>query len=97
MLESQYTYLIGIAMQIILEVPEQLGLDKSPPEVGGMLKLYAALALFKSGKLSAGAAAELAGIERYTFMSKCKQNDIATINYTADDLEAELAHFKEAS
>ena len=43
-------------MQITLEVPEQFGLDKSLPEVGSLLKLYAALALFQSGRLSAGAA-----------------------------------------
>ena len=81
-------------MQITLEIPEQFGLDKSLPEVASTLKLYAALALFQSGKLSAGAATELAGVGRYTFMAKCKQHNIATINYSANDLEAELANYQ---
>lgn len=80
-------------MQITLEVPEKFGFDKSQNEVGRTLKLYAALGLFQSGKLSASAATELAGIDRYAFMAKCKQNDIPTINYSADDLKADLANY----
>ena len=84
-------------MQITLEVPEQFGFDQSLPEIGCTLKLYAALALFQAGKLSVGAAIELAGVDRYTFMATCKQHNIATINYSANDLAFERANYKEAS
>jgi len=77
-------------MQIILDIPEQLALEKSLPEVGATLKLYAALAMFQAGKLSAGAATELAGISRYDFMAACKKNHIPTVNYSPEDLHAEL-------
>ncbi|MGB3918474.1 MAG: UPF0175 family protein [Thiothrix litoralis] len=30
----------------------------------------------------------------YTFMAECKKHDIPTINYTPEDLEAELADFR---
>lgn len=84
-------------MQITMDIPEHFGIDKTPLEIVGILKLYAALALFQAGKLSAGAAAELAGVDRYTFMAECKKQNIATINYSPDDLEAELADFRLAS
>ncbi|EIJ34164.1 UPF0175 family protein [Thiothrix nivea] len=84
-------------MQITMDIPEQFALDKTRPEIVSTLKLYAALALFQSGKLSAGAATELAGIDRYSFMAECKKHNIPTINYAPDDLDAELADFRLAS
>lgn len=77
-------------MQITMDIPEQFALDKTRPEIVSMLKLYAALALFQTGKLSAGAATELAGIDRHSFMDECKKHNIPTINYSLDDLDAEL-------
>lgn len=84
-------------MQITLDIPEQFGLNQTKPEVGNTLKRYAALALFQTGKLSAGAASELAGLDRYSFMVECKKHSIPTINYSAEDLEAELADLRKAS
>lgn len=43
-------------MQLTLDVPEQFALEQSLPEIGNTLKMYAAIALFQAGKLSAGAA-----------------------------------------
>lgn len=84
-------------LQITMDIPEQFALDKTRPEIVSTLKLYAALALFQAGKLSAGAATELAGIDRYSFMAECKKHNIPTINYTPDDLDAELTDFRMAS
>ena len=77
-------------MQLTFDVPQQFALEQSPAEVADTLKLYAALALFRAGKLSAGSATELAGISRYEFMAACKRQNIPTINYSAEDLRAEL-------
>jgi len=77
-------------MQITLDIPEQFSLEQTPLEIGANLKLYAALAMFQAGKLSAGAATELAGIDRYTFMMTCKKHGIPTINYSPEDLQTEL-------
>lgn len=84
-------------LQITMDIPEQFALDKTRPEIVSTLKLYAALALFQAGKLSAGAATELAGMDRYSFMAECKKHNIPTINYSPDDLDAELADFRMAS
>ena len=54
-------------MQITLDIPEHYLTDTSPAEFGKSIRLYAALAMFRAGKLSAGAAAEFAEIDRYSF------------------------------
>jgi len=77
-------------MQITLEVPEQYLLDSSPVELGRRIKLYAALLMFHSGEMSAGAAAEFAGVDRLTFSAECQRHGIPVIDYPAEDLRAEV-------
>ena len=47
-------------MQITIDIPEHHVLGESADSVASRFKLYAALMLFRSGQLSAGAACELA-------------------------------------
>jgi len=77
-------------MQIILDIPEQYLIDSTPAEFGKNLKLYAALMMFKSGKLSAGSAAEFAEVDRFRFAEACEHNGIPLIDYTAEELRAEM-------
>ena len=55
------------------------------------LRLYTALMLFRTGKLSSGAAAEMAGLPRVMFLDLCAEYDIPVSQVTADDLRRELA------
>jgi predicted HTH domain antitoxin len=59
-------------------------------ELGRRLKLYAALLMFQSGDLSAGAAAELAEVDRFTFAAECHRRGIPMVAYPAEELRAEL-------
>ena len=77
-------------MQVTLELPEQFELDASPSEWGKRVKLYAALTMYQAGKLSAGAACEFAGVDRFTFISECARLHIPMIDYEEGELEAEL-------
>jgi predicted HTH domain antitoxin len=77
-------------MQITLDIPEQYLLDESPAELGRRIRLYAALLMFQSGELSAGAASELAQVDRFTFAAECGKHGIPLISYPADELQAEL-------
>ena len=45
-------------------------LNRTPEEMGRDLRLYAALMLFRLGKLSSGAAAEMAGVPRVIFLCR---------------------------
>jgi len=77
-------------MQITLNIPEQYLEDESPAELGRRIKLYAALRMFQSGEISGGAAAELAGVDRFTFAAACQKHGIPAVDYPAEELQAEL-------
>jgi predicted HTH domain antitoxin len=77
-------------MQITLNIPEQYLVDEEPTELGKRIKLYAALRMFQSGELSAGAAAELAEVDRFTFTAACQKHGIPAANYPIEELQAEI-------
>lgn len=66
-------------------------LNRTPEEIGRDLRLYAALMLFRLGKLSSGAAAEMAGVPRVMFLDLCAEYGISVSQITAEELRRELA------
>ena len=84
-------------MEITLEVPDQYLIDSDPAELAKRIKLYAALLMFRFEELSAGAAAELAEVDRFTFAVECQKRGIPLVNYPAEDLRAELAALRAAT
>jgi predicted HTH domain antitoxin len=66
-------------------------LNRTSDELARDVRLYAALMLFRLGKLSSGAAAEMAGVPRVMFLDLCAEYDIPVSQITADDLRQELA------
>lgn len=78
-------------MEITLDVPDQYLVDQGPVEFAKRIKLYAALQMFQAEELSAGAAAELAEVDRFTFAAECQKHGIPLVDYSAEDLRAELA------
>lgn len=77
-------------MQVTVEVPEGHLNGETPAEFGRRLKLYAGLLAFQSGELSAGAACELAGVDRGTFLLECQRRKIAVIDYAPEELREEV-------
>jgi predicted HTH domain antitoxin len=84
-------------MVIPLEVPDQFLLDHAPAELARRIKLYAAVLMFQSGELSAGAAAELAEVDRFTFAEECRRHGGPLVSYPAEDLQAELVALRPES
>lgn len=76
-------------MQVTLTVPEEFATD-DPAGLGRRIALYAALLMFRAGELSAGAAAEFAGVDRYEFADQCRRHDIPLVDYPADELRDEV-------
>ncbi|MCP4420390.1 MAG: UPF0175 family protein [Chloroflexi bacterium] len=59
-------------------------------ELESQIRLMAALKMFELGKLSSGKAAQLAGISRVAFFEMCGQYHVPIVNYSAEEIEAEL-------
>jgi predicted HTH domain antitoxin len=78
---------------ITVALPEQarLALKAPPEEAGQQLLLAAAVKLYELGRLSSGAAAELAGIPKPLFLSKMADYRVDTFNLTEEELRKELA------
>ncbi len=82
-------------MNVTVHVPDRYLIDSDPAEFGRRMKLYAALLMFQSGELSGGAAAELAEVDRITFMLECGKHGIPTVDYPPEELEDEVRRFLE--
>lgn len=77
---------------IVIQLPGEIRqmLNRTPEELARDVRLYAALMLFRLGKLSSGAAAEMAGVARVTFLDLCAEYDTPVSQITGDDLRREL-------
>jgi len=77
--------------EIKISIPERslLALKVTSEQAGGELRLAAAMKLYELGRLSSGAAAELAGIPRCLFLAKLADYGIDTFRLDEDELKAE--------
>ena len=80
-------------MQISFSIPESQFIAETPEEAAQKIRMYAALGLYQAGKLSIGAASELAGMDRYAFLEFCKREGITLHTQTPEELEADLKKF----
>jgi len=77
--------------QLTLSVPDSTpeALHTPTHELGAELLLAAAMKLFESGRLSSGAAAELAGSPKPAFMERLADFGVAAFNQSATALQDE--------
>lgn len=78
-------------LTITIPATVQRMLNRTPEELGRDVRLYAALMLFHLGKLSSGAAAEMAGVPRVMFLDLCAEYGIPVSQITPAGLQRELA------
>ncbi len=76
-----------------IEMPDEIlqMLNRTPGEMARDLRLYAALMLFRLGKLSSGAAATMAGIPRVMFLDLCAEYGIPISQISPESLAREVA------
>ncbi len=84
-------------VQLKLEVPSELLalLRKSRQEMEREAQVWFAMELFRQRKVSAGKAAELAGMSLAEFMEVSRQHGIEWTSYTDEELEAEIQGARE--
>jgi predicted HTH domain antitoxin len=77
--------------EITLSIADQslIALKLSPQQAGAELRLAAAVKLYELGRLSSGAAAQLAGIPRPVFLMKLGEYGVDTFRLTKDELQEE--------
>jgi len=77
-----------------IDIPEAtlvaLKLDASG--AAAELRMAAAMKLYELGRLSSGAAAELAGVSRVAFLAKLPDFGVDTFRHTETELGDDLAH-----
>ena len=80
--------------QIVLDLPDNTALALRVPResVGGELRLAAAMKLYELGRLSSGAAADLAGIPRTVFLMKLADYGIDTFDLSEEELLRDVAN-----
>ena len=82
--------------EIRFEISDDIlhSLNQTISEFVQQTRLFTALQLYKTHKLSFGKAAELASLSRDEFLIKLDENGIDFIAYDPSELEAELARFE---
>jgi predicted HTH domain antitoxin len=78
-------------MEITLQIPDAYQVNEEPVELARRIQLYAALLMFQAKEISAGAAVELAGVDRFTFAVESRRLGIPLVDYPAEELSEELA------
>jgi len=81
-------------MQVTVKMPDIYFTSYSQFDVSKQIKLYTAMMMFYNGQVSAGAACEIAELNRFSFIEECKKNKIPVINYSITDIQNEVAQFQ---
>ncbi len=73
-------------MQITITFSEKQFPTEPKEGIARKVRLYAAMGMYRAGELSIGAACELAGVDRYTFIEFCKGQGAILQTQTSEEL-----------
>lgn len=81
------------ALQVVIDVPESVLLAEKMDiySFAKEIKMLAAVKLFEMGRISSGAAAELAGMSRVDFLMNMHRYRVFPFSAELEDLERQIA------
>ena len=86
----------GHGLKISVELPaEAVDIDgRSAEELAGELRLLWIIERVRSGCISLGRGAELADMDRWSFMRSMSERGVPVIGYSVDDLKRDVSTLK---
>lgn len=77
--------------RVTVDLPEEAlsALRASGQEAGAEVRMAAAAKLYELGRLSSGAAAQLAGVPRTVFLKRLSEYGVAALDLTEEELRGE--------
>ena len=76
---------------VTIELPEDVAGDRSSADLARDLRMYAVFESLCRGEISTGRAASLLGVTRPELLFIAAQHGVPSVNYSADELEEDLA------
>ncbi|MDI6741047.1 MAG: UPF0175 family protein, partial [Candidatus Edwardsbacteria bacterium] len=78
--------------KVTMTIPDEvlLALKARPETVAAELRLAAAVKLYELGRLSSGAAANLAGVPKPVFLSRLADYGVASFRFSEEELKEDV-------